>query len=370
MRKFACHCGNTLYFENTLCLDCKRTLGFIPSVLRLSAFEPAGGELWKSLAPDAPGEFRRCLNYSVQDVCNWMVPAESPDKLCFSCRLNNIIPNLDKRENRILWFKVEQAKRRLLYTLLGLGLPIVDRKEDPASGLVFNFKEDIPYAINGRVLTGHYKGVITVNIKEADPSAREEIRKRMNEKYRTLLGHFRHEIGHYYWDRVIDGSKWLDECRTVFGDERADYQESLRRYYAEGPRKGWEREYISAYGSSHPWEDWCETFAHYLHMMDTMETAHDYGFAIHGEAITDPSGLVKGEALASGAGCPAFDDILKHMISLTHVMNALNRSMGMPDPYPFTLLGAPVVEKLHFIHRVIYDISNQDKLRAYQVDRI
>lgn len=370
MRKFACTCGNVLYFENTLCLECKRSLGFVPSALRLAAFEPGGGGLWQSLSSEAPGAFRRCLNYSVEDVCNWMVPANDPEGLCYSCRLNGVVPNLGKSENRLLWFKVEQAKRRLLYTLLSLGLPIVDRRKDPESGLVFELKEDTPDGTDGRVLTGHHMGVITINIKEADPSAREEIRQKMNEKYRTLLGHFRHEIGHYYWDRVISGSGWIGGWREVFGDERADYQEALGRYYAEGPRKGWETDHISAYGTAHPWEDWCETFAHYLHLMDTMETAHEYGFSIHGEAIGHPSGKGREKAAEKDDGAPGFDNVLRHMVSLTLVMNALNRSMGMPDPYPFALHSGPVVEKLRFVHAVISEIANREKLRAYQVERI
>lgn len=359
MRKFTCHCGNALYFENTACLRCSRTLGFAHDSLVLTAIEPAGEGLWRALAPETGGRvFRLCSNYSQEDVCNWLVPSGEGNRLCFSCGLNNIIPNLAKPDNRRLWFKVEQAKRRLLYTLLTLGLPVVGREADPEAGLVFNFMEDDEaVSSSGRVLTGHYRGSITINIREADESTSEKIKKRMNEKYRTVLGHFRHEIGHYYWDRLICGTKWIDGFRETFGDERADYRQALDRYYSGGRAPAWEKDFISAYATSHPWEDWCETFSHYLHMMDTLETAYDYGFAIHGETLTHPSEVLKDRTLTSDSGRPSFDKILENMVSLSLVMNALNRSMGVADPYPFSLTGA-VANKLRFVHYVISEAAN------------
>ncbi len=361
MRRFHCHCGAITYFENTTCLKCGRMQGFISSILTLSAFEPRGAGTWTPLDTIEAGKtYRMCANYDEAGVCNWMVPVIDNSSLCASCRMNKVIPNLLKADNRLLWFKVEQAKRRLLFTLFSLGLPIVGRDIDPDAGLAFSFKEDDPGAPGGQVFTGHYRGSITINIKEADPSAREEIRKRMNERYRTVLGHFRHEIGHYYWDRLVDGTHWVDGFRDLFGDERADYSEELRLYYQHGPRPDWEQNFISAYATSHPWEDWSETFSHYLHMMDTIETAYDYGFAIHGERMTHPSEVFTPRTYASGAEGPTFAKILEDMISLTLVMNALNRSMGMPDPYPFALT-KPVVDKLHFVHDVVCEAARPER---------
>jgi len=59
------------------------------------------------------------------------------------------------------------------------------------------------------VLTSHCNGLITLNIAEADDAERERRRVKFHEPYRTLLGHLRHEVAHYYWDRLIANSKWL-----------------------------------------------------------------------------------------------------------------------------------------------------------------
>src|SRR5262249_50270393 len=155
------------------------------------------------------------------------------------------------------------AKRRLVYTLLALNLPLVSRQEDRESGLSFEFLADPADPAAPRVMTGHAGGVITVNVAEADDAERERRRLQMNEPYRPLLGAFRHEIGHYYWDRLIRGSARLAAFRETFGDERADYAEALDRHHAGGPPGDWQDRFVSAYASSHPWEDWAETWAHY-----------------------------------------------------------------------------------------------------------
>ncbi|MFQ5436320.1 MAG: putative zinc-binding metallopeptidase [Anaerolineae bacterium] len=365
MKTFQCVCGNKIHFENSCCIVCNRALGYLPDVGVLSSLESDQQGLWVALHPAADrGTYRMCGNYETENVCNWMVPVTDPNRFCQSCRLNLVIPNLSDVKNRMSWLRIETAKRRLLYTLLELGLPVLGKDNDHRHGLAFKFLADRPDDIefmdnvspDGSVKTGHCDGTITINIAEADPSAREEMREKMNELYRTLLGHFRHEIGHYYWSLLVAGTQWLEPTRELFGDERGDYVQALKQYYADGPSSGWESDYISAYASAHPWEDWAETWAHYMHMIDTLETAHDFGFTIEGREVLSPK-VIPGNGSQFAEGTiyhPAsFDMLLNNWINLTIAMNALNRSMGLPDAYPFALSAKPS-EKLRFIHQLIH----------------
>ncbi len=364
VKTFRCTCGNRLYFENTQCLACGKALGYLQD-LRIVGPVQAGERDGCYLGV---GErlYRKCRNYEGHSVCNWMIPMDVGAAYCCSCALNRIIPNLSEPKHLTLWRRIEVAKRRLIYTLQDLGLPMVDRRQDSEHGLEFEFLSDAGattefYDTLGQqrsVMTGHRSGTITINIAEADPSAREQMREKMNEQYRTLLGHFRHEIGHYYWDQLVSGSHWLEEARLLFGDERGDYQQSLEKYYADGPREDWPNRFISAYASSHPWEDWAETWAHYLHMIDTLETAHDFGFVISGRSITHPA-----EALSKGSQYAfdprvTFEALLEDWINLTLAMNALNRSMGLQDAYPF-VLSKPASDKLRLVHRLIQDVMQR-----------
>jgi len=361
MRNFRCACGNAVTFENSQCLACGRELGFLPERLLLSALEPEPAGHYRALADG--GVYRQCRNYAQEHVCNWMVPAADDQPYCRACRLNRLIPNLSEPRNRVLWARIERAKRRLLYGLATLRLPVIGRDLDPAAGLAFEFLADpaaetefADEAAGRQVLTGHRDGVITINIAEADPAAREGMRERMGEQYRTLLGHFRHEVAHWYWDRLVRGGARQAGYRELFGDERADYGEALRRYYTEGPRPDWQSHGVSAYASAHPWEDWAETWAHYLHMVDTLETAHDHGFAIHGQAVRLPATVLQPDPPPAAAA--GFDELLGDWIRLTLALNALNRSMGMRDAYPFTL-GARAIDKLRFVHGVIEMAAGQ-----------
>jgi len=356
MKTFRCACGNVLHFENSHCMVCGRTVGYLPDEGCISALEPAAGNQWTALVNNS--DYRKCKNYTDFDICNWMVVADDTHPYCLSCRLNHIIPNLGQEQNLTLWYRIESAKRRLLYTLYALHLPVIGREVDPKKGLAFEFMADdandnefsntlIPHR---NVITGHRAGIITINIKEAEDSVREEMREKMNERYRTLLGHFRHEIGHYYWDRLIHDAKRLDDFREVFGDERVDYQQSLQCYYQEGPRVDWQKGFISAYASAHPWEDWGESWAHYMHMVDTLETAHDFGFSIQGRYV---SALSKdGQSMSGYPSPPTFDTLINDWNRLTVALNAMNRSMGLPDVYPF-IISQMSLAKLRFIHTTI-----------------
>jgi hypothetical protein len=200
-----------------------------------------------------------------------------------ACQLNRTIPHLETPGNLLRWQRLEAAKHRLVYGLLRFGLPLTSRAEDPQAGLAFDFLADSGPAFreNAQAMTGHSQGLITINIAEADDAERERHRQDMAEPYRTLLGHFRHEIGHYYWERLVRGGTWLEPFRALFGDERQDYGAGLERHYAAGPRPDWSQRFVSAYAGMHPWEDWAETWAHYLHIVDTLETANAFGLRVH-----------------------------------------------------------------------------------------
>ena len=368
MRKFHCQCGNTLFFENTHCYVCDRTLGYLLEHGLVSALEPLGETVWNALAvaPDGQNQYRMCTHYARDNVCNWMIPLSDPEPFCRACRLNQVIPDLTQPYNPTYWYKIEAAKRRLIYTLHQLNLPLRSRAEDPEHGLAFAFLADthpegeFSDAIGnagGQVLTGHAHGLITINLAEADDIQRARIREQMNERYRTLLGHFRHEIGHYYWDLLIKDSPKLEQFRALFGNERVDYAAAVQQHYANGPPADWNKKFISAYAAAHPWEDWAESFAHYLHMIDTLETANDYGFAIHGISVT-AAGASKDSGPQSAAD--EFDMLLADWIRLTGATNAINRSMGLADAYPFVLCAA-AQQKLLFVHEMITTQANTAK---------
>lgn len=354
MKLFACSgCGQPVFFENTFCTACGALLGFVPGELRMQAFEPATGSTWRPLGQQGlDGNLhRRCRNYKDQSVCNWMVPDHEPDDFCIACRLNQTIPDLSRPENHGFWHSLETEKRRLVYSLLQLGLPLQTRTQDP-TGLAFDFLEDVEPTFTERgqrVLTGHADGLITLNIAEADPVRRERMRSQMDEPYRTLLGHFRHESGHYYWDKLIRDSHWLFEFRDRFGNEQQDYAAALQQHYEQGPPPDWQDHYVSAYASTHPWEDWAETWAHYLHIVDTLETAGQFGisvFPLFGNT------QVQLDARFSPGRAVDFDWLIQAWLPLSTALNSLNRSMGHAHAYPFVLAPA-VIDKLRLVHRVI-----------------
>lgn len=358
MKTFHCQCGNKVFFLNSYCTNCERALGYFPRIGQMGALHPASQYLWTAPGLTPVGQtYRKCNNYAVEDVCNWMVESDDPDPFCWSCRLNEVIPDLDRPRHRYYWYKIESAKRYMLYGLYQLNLPIVSRKDNPQQGLAFRFLADTRSdsgfldPIHGRdaVVTGHDNGLITINLAEADDVARARLREQMQECYRTLLGHFRHEIGHYYWARLIrDDAQRLSKFRELFGDEKRDYQGALALHYSNGPPANWQRYYISPYASMHPWEDWAECWAHYMHMIDTLETAHYFGVV--------PAGVSElpdeGDIAHFNPAHEAFPALLERWVQLSVAMNAINRSMGLPDAYPF-VLPSSAQYKLEFIHRLI-----------------
>jgi hypothetical protein len=355
---FQCVCGRPVFFRNSVCLACKTHLGFDPSLGRIVPLSPTG-EADRWLRADDPPEgqsgYRRCSNLETAAGCNWLINAagDSELALCLSCALNRTIPDLSVAGNDQKWHQFEVAKRRLIWSLLRLRLPIISRRDDPVHGLAFDLlaaTADSPH-----VLTGHANGVITLNIEEADDATREKIREQLHEPYRTLLGHFRHEIGHFYWDQLIKDSDRLQEFRKLFGDEQRDYPAALQAHYSQGPAADWQSHYVSAYAAAHPWEDWAETWAHYLHMTDTVETARGFGIdnvQIEFEPFT-PESVFGHEA----GDATSFLTLLNHWAELTAVLNELSRSMGLPDSYPF-ILSRDAVAKLHFVHEIIARVAS------------
>ena len=336
MKQFNCpKCSSTIYFENTRCESCRSNIGY--------EFQTEEFVLVENIPSN---KYQHCLNYN-DAVCNWVVEAKSSPTLCIACKLNRGVPNPADLENFSKWQKLEFAKHRLVYQLQKLRLPLKPKIEN-RQGLAFDFLSE-----NNRehVKTGHADGVVTIILSEADSVHREQLRKQMDEAYRTLLGHFRHEIGHYYWPLLFD-NKSLNQFRTHFGDETIDYSEALENHYKNGAPENWQDNYISKYASSHPWEDWAETWAHYLHIIDTLETANSLGIEFR-----DSKGKLK-------VKCPNpykednFEAIFDSSMELTRAANSLNRAMGLTDIYPF-VVAKPVYKKLEFIHNILqgHDLS-------------
>jgi len=349
---YRCQCGRPVFFHNSMCLGCKAQLGFEPERAKVTTLLPGPDtQTWKLHGAEDGMLWKRCENFNSPAACNWLMPAIETETLCRACRLNRVIPDLQDEDNARWWRMVENDKHRLVTQLLSLGLPVQSKvSEDPGRGVMFDFLRSPKEG--PRVLTGHANGVITLNIEEADDSIREKIRQQMREPYRTLLGHFRHEVGHYYWDRLVEGTRWQEKFRMLFGDERSDYAAALKRNYEQGPPADWADRYISSYASVHPWEDWAECWAHYLHVVDSLDTA--LGFGLHGdgvEAVVDP--YTVNDLYDSNA--PDAQNVIlliNSWIQLTTVLNELARSMGQHDFYPF-VMSRPVLRKLHFIQMVV-----------------
>jgi len=347
MKIFQCqNCSHPVYFENVVCEKCHSWLGYLADSNEMLALAPGKGP-WLIDAQDGR-PYAYCANHQ-HKVCNWMVPVDAPGELCRACSLNDTIPNLQDPENLRQWRELEEAKHRLVYSLLRLGLPVFNKDNAPKRGLAFDFLSDDD--AEDQVMTGHDSGLVTINTNEADSVHREATRIAMNERYRTLIGHFRHEVGHYYWDLLVASNhKDLTGFRQLFGDERADYQEALKLHYQKGRSNDWMNTYISSYATSHPWEDWAETWAHYLHLLAIVETAYSFGMQLTPRIPN--SAVLSMNARIDPYGEPDFRRIIDACVPLTFAVNSLNRVMGQEDLYPFVLNDA-VREKLVFVHEVV-----------------
>lgn len=342
MHRFTCPtCRHELHFHNFDCLGCGGAVAYDP--LR---------EAFAGLSGGVGGNDRPACANRAAAGCNWLV-SDDAGAFCLACRHNRTVPDTTVPGNAANWARIELAKRHLFYSILRWRLPHPTRDAVP-NGLAFDFLADTT-GIDGQVdpvLTGHASGLVTLNIAEGDDAEREARRTAMGEPYRTLIGHMRHEIGHYYWEILIRDGGGLDGFRGLFGDERADYGDALAAHYAAGPPAGWETQHISAYAAAHPWEDFAETWAHYIHIVDASETAHAFGMSLR-----PPDRWGRAETVVDLDANPYFAgdlaELLADWIPLTVAMNAINRAMGQPDLYPF-VLNEPVRRKLAFIHDLIH----------------
>ena len=341
MKLFFCECGQAVFFESDRCVACGKCLGFDSNSLTMVTLTttPTG-------MVDESGATRSyCANHEYTGVCNWLQGNTTDTNFCLGCNFNRTIPDLTQPQNLQRWARLEAAKKRVLYTLRSLALPVPNGHAKPG-GLLFDFLEDSQSDLHRfpelQVHTGHLNGIITLNILEADDAAREALREALNENYRSLLGHMRHEFGHFFHGTMLASladqpPAALAELRRLFGDERTDYASALEAYYAQGPRQGVNDSHITAYASSHPLEDWAETWGHYLHMVDVIETAVAHGVLPQ---------------------MTSFDELVQAWRTFSVTLNELNRSMGLSDAYPFVLT-PPVIEKLAFVDTTIARLKTE-----------
>ena len=370
-RAWRCQCGRPVFFRNSRCPGCGTPLGFVPetgSLLALEAGDAAGS--WRAFgsATRAAGAalYWRCSNLDSAAGCNWLVAATDAGEpglaLCRSCRLDRTLPDLTRKQHRLWWRRIELAKRRLVASLITLGLPVASRvEEDPARGLAFDLlHEDEAHA---RVLSGYRDGIVTLNIEEADEARRQRVRAVLHQPHRTLLGHLRHDIGHYYWQRLVAGGAWHAPFRELFGDERKDDARTAQQLHAQQDSGDWAARHVSALAVENPLEDWAETFAHYLQMADALDTALGFGIdadnlELRYEPFNEASLYRRRDADAA-----AFLGFVNRWMELTGVLNELARSMGRPDFYP-CVLSSVAVRKLHFVHLVILGTSGRSSRKV------
>jgi hypothetical protein len=344
MKNFPCtSCGNKVYFENVKCLRCTRALGFHPEMLATVALAPtglkdaAGADLYRVIG--SKGALMRYCANAAYGVCNWLTSSRDPSALCSACALNRTIPNLSEAGAVEAWGDLERAKKRLVYSLKRFGLPL-DVTAEGGGKLTFDF-------VRG-ALTGHQDGLITIDISEADAVQREMQRQTFGEPYRALLGHLRHESGHFYWQVLVQGGGMVDAYREIFGDERSDYNTALQNHHTNGPQPDWQQHFVSSYASMHPWEDWAETWAHYLHIVAAVDTADSEGFEPKAPGLRLTWPFRKADVYRQFD----FQMLMARWIPLSIALNSLSRCMGHDDFYPFVIPG-PAYAKLEFVHRVI-----------------
>lgn len=316
-------CGQLLDIAHLTCPRCGAPLGYALPLDAVLVLDSPEGDGWV-----------RCAEHPTTG-CPWLIrPDDGPR--CEADRLIRTVPGGDDPDDHANLLVVQDALRRLVVQLTALGLPIVDRAQDPEQGLAFDLKS----TRFEPVTTGHADGVITIDLAEGDDAHREMLRAQLDEPYRTVLGHLRHEIGHYYWGVLVDRPGRHESFRDLFGDERTSYQDALERHYADGAEPGWHQGWVSAYATMHPWEDWAETFAHLLHIRDTLDTAAAFGMTV---AEVTPTGDVDDET---------FWAVARDWSALAAALNAVNRAMGHADLYPFDLAPA-VIAKLAYVHDLV-----------------
>lgn len=345
MRLYRCGCGNALFYDNSRCLVCNSEVGFCPQCQEIVSLASQSDGTYRCGNADCGAALAKCANWMQHNVCNQCVLLASVLQLplCDCCRFNATIPDLSVAGNLEKWASLEAAKRRLFYDLNLLGLPYGTEAEGFKPPLAFDFKADVIPADGvwrntnraEKIYTGHVGGKITINIREADEVEREKMRVEMREPQRTLIGHFRHEIGHYYWEMLVK-PEHAQEFTELFGDDNnPPYSQALERHYQIGPPPDWRQRFISAYASVHPWEDFAETWACYLDMVALLETAQNVGF-------------VRQDSIAGDD----VDEMVLRYQRLGIALNEMNREFGLLDVVPEVLVPA-VVKKLRFVHEIV-----------------
>ncbi|MGH9134215.1 MAG: putative zinc-binding metallopeptidase [Ilumatobacteraceae bacterium] len=362
MRVFTCSaCHHELDFESMACPHCERPVGYLPDRREMVVLVPGESAKYAIAGDDGDDEGPqwRCLNAAWG--CNWTLPADAGDVWCLSCRLTRGRPDEADPAAIAAWSAAEAAKRRLVFQIGELGLPIEPRSEVAPEGLAF----DLVHVPGAPGVTGHDRGLITLDLSEADERHRDDLRRRLGEPYRTLIGHLRHEVGHYYFARLIGQSDHIAEFRKLFGDERVDYPAALDEHYRDSGSGTTDLgTHVTAYAASHPLEDWAETFAHYLHVRDAQQTADSRGLHVGGG---DTPARRSGRSGRSGrsSGTPSFASIMERWQPVIEAINQIADGLGSPRPYPFTL-GPSVVTKLEFVHARVTALSDREDFYAAQ----
>lgn len=347
MKIFLCPtCHQQVYFNNLRCLGCNSALAFDPDSLSMLAFAAPWGNRSGTAAAVEDSSLQACAHRHGARACNWTVRGPiGATQECESCRLTDAAASSPEHGHEARWLSAESAKRRLLQTLRKLGVPVSASTPHDES-LRLRFVWQVPSA-DAPVLTGHANGTVTLNLLEADDDHRESARVAFGEPLRTVLGHLRHEVAHYLDARWVDSDAALcAEFRQLMGDKSLDYTQALAHYYAHGAPTDWQQRHISAYASAHPWEDWAETCAHYLLMVDAVETATDWGLSL--EQVPN----VQLRESINTLDLPADDLVLQQWLPVSRFLNSMARSVGVRDSYPFVI--APVViQKFAFVRKVL-----------------
>lgn len=343
MKVFECgHCKYPLFFENNHCENCGHKCGYRDKDRTMLTFDPVNLSL---ISDRENSRYKYCKN-NQHEVCNWVLEHNDENEYCAACQLNRTIPNLTDKKNFPKWKNLEVAKHRLIYQLQKIGLELPSKMTNE-EGLCFDF---IGKRSNPNIMTGHASGVITILLREADSVLREQMRKELEEPYRTLIGHLRHEVGHYFWERlVVNNNNFLADFRAIFGNEELNYSDALQNYYKNGAPENWQDSFISKYATSHPWEDWAETWAHYLHIMDMVETAHFFGLKVN---PINKNKNMKAAVTFDPYLKEDFETIVRKCMPLSFAVNSINRAMGIPDVYPFVITPV-VIKKMTFIYELL-----------------
>jgi hypothetical protein len=349
LKVFHCtHCEHLVFFENATCVRCQHTLAYLQDRELVGALNPLPDGKWQCIVGDQQPLYRLCDNYARESVCNWAIPEQDPHSLCYSCRFTHVLPDLGQPANRTAWYKLEVAKRRLLYTLVRLGAAPISKADDSEKGLAFAFLADTSEVGTAPILTGHANGTITINVAEADDVERERRRAQLHEPYRALLGHFRHESGHYYWDRLIKDGPALETFRELSATNgrimrmrfttiiskvrrqtgRAILSPPMPRHI---PGRTGQKRGLTIFTSSIRLKQQC-------------------GLALRPHRSDEPK--LKHGLDPTVRGGQSFDQLLESWFPLTYILNNLNRGLGLPDGYPF-VLSPSAIDKLRFVHSTV-----------------